>query len=264
VAYVAPLVLGLDDKRFVTFLENVGGAAYATCRTKLLDVSKALLMRRDEILPLLDATKFMRLGKDMSFEHAVMDLIFAFWQYQPASRCNSIPAANASANALYTFMSDLGLLDNADDSSFTYYTPYFWQTGLELGLPANYDAPFMSLLKYPGSYTLENYLPPNLHPVFRPGAMPDVQSWVKTSGHRMMFIYGEFDPWSAAAYELGTATDTVKFIAPANNHGSSISQLRTADRETALTTLEKWLNSTRAPAPVLATSTTDERKFLRR
>jgi hypothetical protein len=264
VAYVAPLVLGLDDQRFVTFVQNVGGAAYATCRTKLVDVSKALLSRRDEILPMLDASKFMRLGKDMSYEHAVLDLIFAFWQYQPASRCNSIPAPTASATALYTFMSDLGLIDNAQDDSFDYFTPYFWQSGLELGLPGTYDAPFMSLLKFPGSYTLENYLPMNLHPVFRPGAMPDVQNWVKTSGQRLMFIYGEFDPWSAGAYELGNAVDSLKFIAPANNHGSSISELVAADREKALSTLERWLGVMRAPVPMPGIPNEAPRKFLKR
>jgi PS-10 peptidase S37 len=264
VAYVAPLVLGLDDQRFVTFLDNVGGATYATCRTKLVDVSKALLTRRDEVLPLLDASKFTHLGKDMSYEHAVQDLIFAFWQYQPASRCNSIPAPTASPNAFYTFMSDLGLLDNADDASFDYFAPYYWQSGLELGLPANYDAPIMSLLKFPGSYTLEAYLPMNVHPVFRPAAMPDVQNWVKTSAQRMMFIYGEFDPWSAAAYDLGNATDSLKFIAPANNHGSGIADLRAADKEKALSTLERWLGVMRAPSPVPATPHEGERKFLRR
>jgi hypothetical protein len=264
VAYVAPLVYGLEDQRFVTFLENVGGATYAACRTKLLDLTKALLMRRDEIVPKMDPAAYTRLGRDVSYEHAVMDLIFAFWQYQPASRCNTLPAPTASADALFTFMTDIGVIGNADDSSFDYFAPYFFQTGLELGLPANYDMPFTSLLKFPGTYTLDNYLPAGVKPVFRPEAMPDVQNWVKTSGQRLMYVYGELDPWSSGAYDLGAAADSFKFIAPGGNHGSGIGDLKAADKEMALSTLERWLGVTRVRTPSIPTAPHNERQFLRR
>jgi hypothetical protein len=93
--------------------------------------------------------------------------------------------------------------------------------------------------------------------------MPDVQSWVSRSGQRLMFIYGEFDPWSAGAYELGSATDSFKFVAPQNNHGSNISDLRAADRDKALATLERWLGVTRVPAPPPPTRLDFRRRFFR-
>jgi len=266
VAYVAPLVYGLEDQRFVTFLENVGGATYATCRTKLIDLSKALLTRRDEIVTKMDAAMYTRLGRDMSYEHAVMDVIFAFWQYQPASRCNTLPAPTASADTLFTFMTDIGVIGNADDSSFDYFAPYFVQSAYELGLPANYDMPFMSLLKFPGSYTIDAYLPPGVHPTFRPEAMIDVQNWVKTSGQRLMYIYGELDPWSSGAYDLGGAVDSFKFTAAGGNHGSGIADLKATDKELAVSTLERWLGATRVRTPQISTAPlhSEERRFLRR
>ncbi len=263
VAYVAPLVFGLDDQRFVSFVANVGGAAYASCRTKLVDLSKALLNRRAELVPKMDASKFTKLGRDVSFEHAVLDLIFAFWQYQPASRCNTLPAPTASADTLFAFMNDIGLLDGADDSSYDYFLPYYYQAGLELGLPGTYDQPFTSLLRFPGTYTLEAYLPMGLRPVFRPEAMPDIQSWVSRNGQRLMFIYGELDPWTAGAYDLGNASDSFKFVAPLNNHGSSISELRAADQEKALSTLERWLGVTRLTAPPPPVRFEARRRFFR-
>jgi hypothetical protein len=249
VAYVAPLVLGIDDQRFVTWMTTVGGAAYASCRTKLSDLTKALLMRRNEIVPKMDPSQYTRFGPDESYEHAILDLIFAFWQYQPASRCNTLPAPTASADTLFTFLTDINVIDSDSDSNLNFFAPYYYQAALELGVPGTYDQPFLSLLKYPSTYGIDAYLPPGAMAAFRPGAMPDVQSWVRTSGQRLMFIYGELDPWTAGAYDLGNAADSFKFVAPGNNHGSLIVDLTPGDKETALSTLERWLGVKRVTSP---------------
>ena len=56
--------------------------------------------------------------------------------------------------------------------------------------------------------------------------MHDVQAWIAASGERIMLIYGQNDPWTAGAVDLGAATDSFKFIAPGGNHGSSIATSR--------------------------------------
>src|SRR4029453_1519757 len=70
--------------------------------------------------------------------------------------------------------------------------------------------------------------------------MHDVQSWIATSGERIMLIYGQNDPWSAGAVDIGAATDSFKFIAPSGNHGSSITTLTTANAETATAAVLRW------------------------
>jgi hypothetical protein len=71
-------------------------------------------------------------------------------------------------------------------------------------------------------------------------AMTDVQSWIASSGERIMLIYGQNDPWTAGAVDLGAATDSFKFIAPGGNHGSGIGSLTTADENTAIASVLRW------------------------
>jgi len=55
-----------------------------------------------------------------------------------------------------------------------------------------------------------------------------------------MFIYGEYDPWTAAAFDLGDAADSYVFIATAGTHGARIGSLESDDRETAMEILHRW------------------------
>jgi hypothetical protein len=265
VAYVAPLVYGLDDQRFVPFLQNVGGAAYASCRTKLVDFAKACLSRRDEFLPRLDPTMYKRFGVAQSFEYSILDVYWAFWQYQPASLCNSVPAANATADVMFKFLTDIDVISDGQDSSVDFFGPYFYQAAYELGVPASWEDPLKPLLQFPNDDSIDPFLPTGSpKPVFLPQAMVDIQNWVKTSGQRLMFIYGEFDPWSGGAYDLGNAIDSFKFVQAGGNHGSTIGGLAPADKEMALSTLERWLNAVRTSAPMQFEQIPGERRRFKR
>jgi hypothetical protein len=55
-----------------------------------------------------------------------------------------------------------------------------------------------------------------------------------------MLIYGQNDPWTAGAVDLGAASDSFKFIAPAANHGASIAALTDADESAATATVLRW------------------------
>jgi hypothetical protein len=265
VAYVAPLVYGLDDQRFVPFLQNIGGATNASCRTKLMDFAKSCLMRRSELEPRLDASMYTRFGVAQSFEYSILDVYWAFWQYQPASMCSAVPAANAPADTMFTFLTDIGVLDDGQDASTSFFGPYFYQAGYELGVPASWEDPLKPLLQFPNDDSIDPFFPiGSPKPTFRPQAMVDIQDWVKTSGQRLMFIYGEFDPWTGGAYELGSAMDSFKFIQPGGNHGSSIGGLRAADKEMALSTLERWLNAIRTQATMQFEHVEGERRRFKR
>lgn len=77
-------------------------------------------------------------------------------------------------------------------------------------------------------------------PVLDPAAMLDVAAWLAIEGTRMMFVYGENDPYTAAAFELGDATDSFVFTVPLGNHGADILQLPGSDRKQALAALQAW------------------------
>jgi len=65
-------------------------------------------------------------------------------------------------------------------------------------------------------------------------------SQVTNQGRALLFIYGENDPYTAAAFELGAAEDSHRFIVPGDNHGARILELDPGPRDQALAALAVW------------------------
>lgn len=63
---------------------------------------------------------------------------------------------------------------------------------------------------------------------------------MKAFGQRMLFIYGENDPWSTNAFEVSRRNDSYRFFTPAGNHGASILDLPDAEQTLALERLSVW------------------------
>jgi hypothetical protein len=171
-----------------------------------------------------------------------------FWQYgdpaDPATGCNAIPATTATDAQVYAFLDGTVQLESYGDEQVSYFTPYYYQAATELGAPAAKDAHLLSLLKHRETYNLDTYLPASERPSHLDAqAMVDIQTWVKTEGKGIMFIYGEYDPWSAGAFELGAASGSYAFVAPQDNHGASIGSLGAADQDKALTVLAGWMGA---------------------
>jgi hypothetical protein len=78
-------------------------------------------------------------------------------------------------------------------------------------------------------------------PYFEARAMPDVQRWLNEHGERFLFVYGGFDPWTAAQVEVSGQRETTKVLVPGASHGVSIEDLEEPRREEVYSTLERWL-----------------------
>lgn len=251
IAYVAPQSYGTNDPRYPAFLEEVGSPA---CRSRLIDFQRAVLSRRDEILPLYEAQAaadgltYQRVGGlDVALEHSVQEFRFALWQYLDESFCLALPATDASAEVLAATLDLAGPANLASDQLLSTFGPYYYQASAQLGSYGPLEKHLKPLLKYPGSYRVQRYSPaPVDH--FDIGAMPLVQAWLALFGERVMLIYGGDDPWSAGALELGHARDSFRYIIPGANHATANSfNMPEPQRSEALATLERW-----AGAPVIA------------
>jgi hypothetical protein len=247
VAYVAPIDYPADavqspTNRYFVFLENVG--TDATCRQKLKDFQNIALARREAMKTRMraEATFTEILGEDRALEFAVEELPFIFWQYGNQSRCASIPTSAASDDAVFKFLDDTSGAASYGDEDLLAYLPYYHQSATQLGYPIS-DESYLVGLMYPGQDTAQAYVPSNIPtPAYDNGAaMQDVQSWIASSGERIMLIYGQNDPWTAGAVDLGAATDSFKFIAPNGNHGSSITTLNDADEAAATAAVLRWM-----------------------
>ncbi len=245
VAYVAPISFGAPDTRYDSFFETVGPAQ---CRQDLEDFQRDLLENRRDYLEQAAQEDAELRGWSFSFiggiaravEAAVIELEWSFWQYQDVSDCGLIPTSLATDAEAYTFLDEVSSVGEMSDDQLTRYMPYYFQTQVELGYPGYGEPPHLAdLLLYPDT-TIDAVYPGGYDRTFDPNAMTDIDDWVETEGSELMFIYGEYDPWTAGQFELGDATDSYKLFVPEGNHGSSIYGLPTADRETALAALERW------------------------
>lgn len=252
IAYVAPHSFGNADPRYLDFVASVGDA---DCRTKLTDFQRELLMRRQSMIDLQTAAVtaqndgFELLGADKAFESAVIEFAFTFWQYVDATRCPDIPTAAATDEKVWAFFDEICSPLFWSDTQVLGFEPYFWQAAVELGYPAYPETGFADLLQYPGLDRASTYVLPDggKNPTFDPEAMKDISNWLDTQGEGILFVYGENDPYSAAAFDIGSAKDTYKFFAPGKNHGAAILDLVESDRSVAFDALERWTG--KAPVP---------------
>ncbi len=246
VAYVAPLSFGENDARYVDFLANVGDA---DCRDKLVTLQREALTRREAMLTRLDAAAtqdgltFDIVGKDGALEGAVIELPFAFWQYFGAQFCSSVPGAGSTDDQIYQWLDFVASVTFGADQGIEYYQPYYYQAFTQLGYPG-VDTTAIDDLLTVGEIEASQYLPAGVEFSFDAAAMPDVADWVSTEGSELMFIYGENDPWTAGAFDLGNAQDSFLFTVPAGTHGANIEALPADQRQQAVDVLERWTGVT--------------------
>lgn len=270
VAYVAPFDYPADavqspTNRYITFVDNVG--TDPACRQKLKDFQNTALARRDAMKTRMHALAAFDqiLGEDRALEFAVEELPFIFWQYGSQSRCSSIPSTTATDAVVFKFLDDTIDIASYGDAGLTDFLPYYHQSATQLGYPLD-DESYLVGLMFPGGDTAAAYVPTGIPvaPYDDGAAMTDVQTWISTSGARVMLIYGQNDPWSAGAVDLGAASDSYKFIAPGGNHGSSIGDLAAGDQALAVETVLRWVGSASAKPRRSYERTLEADEFARR
>lgn len=242
VAYVAPISYADPDPRYIPFLDQIGEPA---CRNAIRAVQKKALEQFDQLLPLaqseMGAYTFARTGGlASSFEKSIVQLEWGYWQYRGADQCAPFLTPPTDVAGLYNLIAGyagVGIPDIAFDESMAYY----YQSETQLGKQAFATAHLGTLLKHQS--TLIDWSPAGTNPVHDPSAMRDIQSWVKTQASQVLFIYGESDPWTGGAYEIGALPEVVKLVAPKQPHGAMLKSLTVADRDIAVRKIEQWIGA---------------------
>lgn len=256
VAYVAPISFGDPDERYISFVDGVGGASYSWCRERLTATQIEALQRREamewrveELADYLDLSFDLIGGAEASLESVVRSIPFTFWQYYGVEYCDWVPTEDASDDELFEFLDYFGGFESDDDWELLRYLPYYYQAETELGFPALREDHIEDFLQA-DEFDLEELLP-GVPIDYDPRVMEDIAAWVDDSGSELMFIYGEHDPWTAGAFELGGADDSFFYVENEGTHYASIGGLRRVDRNAAYDVLERWTGVTpwSAPAP---------------
>ena len=247
VAYVAPNdVVDKEDSAYDRFFAKVGTKE---CRDRLNGVQRQALVRRAPLekkyqeYATANGYTFDTIGSlDRAYEAVVMDYVWSYWQYSLLADCDTIPAdaKSASDQAIWDSVDSHSGFASYTDQGLEQYTPYYYQAGTQLGSP-NIKQPWLGKLSRYGYQPPRNFVPRSIPMKFQPWAMRDVDTWVRHSGARMLYVYGENDPWGAERFRPATGTrDNYVMTVPGGNHGSNVAQLGENDRAKATATILRW------------------------
>ncbi|WP_328298780.1 aminopeptidase [Streptomyces sp. NBC_00435] len=255
VAYVAPNdVVNNEDSAYDRFFAKVGTKE---CRDRLNAVQREALVRRVplEVKYATAAAEngwtFTTVGNlDKAYEAVVLDYVWAFWQYSLLADCATIPAAaTATDQEIWDTIDTISGFSAYADQGLQTYTPYYYQAGTQLGSPDIKQPHLGSLSRY-GYQPPRSFVPRDIPMTFQPGAMRDVDTWVRNNANQMLFVYGQNDPWGAEQFHLGYGVrDSYVMIAPGANHGANVAKLQEGEQALATQKILQWAGVAPATAP---------------
>ncbi len=257
IPYVAPLMLGTEDPRFRTFLFEQVGTEEG--RSRIRNFQRHLLQRKNEFLPLAIQAAETRnrtypLGVEASFEYAVLEYMFAFWQYGDGDT-QRIPVANAPNLEMWAALTEVSSPLDYSDTNLSFFEPFWYQAFTELGYYpcfADHLAGWMTAVPSP---TYRTFAPPGVTMNFNPQAMLDIREWLAQAGHHMIYVYGALDPYTATAVDDPPAgIDALKFVIPGANHGASLKKLSKDQIAIFCATLGRWMGIEIDPSVIASIS----------
>lgn len=244
VPYVAPVSRSAEDGRHEPFLNKVGDKK---TRQAILSFQREVLKRRGEIIPLLE--KFC-LEKQLSFrismnevlDYCVLEYSFAFWQWgTPASQ---IPANSATTEVLFKHLTEISGPDYFATGQPT--QAFFIQAARELGYYGYDIEPFKDLLfiRTSKDYLQRIMLPEGITIQFQPELYKKLTNFIVTSDPRLIFVYGEYDPWTSVGItKLDGKKNMFVAIQPKGSHRARINTLPDSLRDKVIKTIKLWLEN---------------------
>lgn len=244
VPYVGPLCKSVEDGRHEPFLRKVGTKAE---RRKIENFQIEVLKRKADIVPLLqefcdDKGLKFRIPMDELLDYCVLEYSFALWQWgTPVSR---IPSKSADSKTLFNHLVEISgpdyFAENQPNISF------FVQAARELGYYGYDLKPFKKYLSIDSSkgYLNRIMLPSELVDKvdFRPALYNKVHDFLRDNDPKMIFIYGEIDPWSAAMVPAFKGKKNQRiYIQPRGSHRARISNMPDDMKEQILRQINEWL-----------------------
>ncbi|MFF3540481.1 S28 family serine protease [Streptomyces platensis] len=247
VAYSAPNNTDdRDDTAADRFLARRGSPA---CRAALTAVQREILgPRRAETAGRVsrwaarEGYTFHTIGSaDRVLELTVLQLPMLFWMRDGEAGCDRIPRPSAGGDALYTWFAGVVLLPAYADRHLLPVTASYYQLGTQLGFVELAAPQLAGVLRHPGIQKMRTYVPRTIPLRFQPGAMPDIDRWVRRHGSELSFVYGEDDPARAEPFRTGNGSrDAHVYLAPHTSHVVRIADLAPRDRARATAALRRW------------------------
>lgn len=243
VPYVAPLCYGVEDGRHEPFLQRVSSAEN---RKKIEAFQLEVLKRKATLLPRFEqycAEKKYAFRAPLKeiFDYCVLEYPFAFWQW--GTPIDQIPAATATDDELYNHL--LAISEPGYFTKDSSNTSFFVQAARELGYYGYDTAPFKQYLSIGSAkgYLHRLMLPEELGGMkFDKELSKKIVKFLKKNDPKMVFIYGENDPWTAAGVTWLEGKKNIHvFVQPGGSHLARIGTLPEAMQQEAKELIRGWL-----------------------
>jgi len=241
VPYVAPINYKRLDKRIDRHFELVGTEA---CREHLFRIQEQLLKNKQTMLSLYESIckqqgfSFKIMDAESAYDYSVLELPFSFWQY--TADCNILPdESSLDAEKMVRFLVQI-------------VSPYWYTESTDAFAPANYqfyhqlgyyeydERPFRKYLKHK-DYPNSAFVPASADVKWDPSYARKLKKFISSGPERMIFIYGEADPWGATAPSLPAGSGSLKMVKKGGTHGTTILTLDPEQQKQVIEALSKWL-----------------------
>lgn len=247
VPYVAPLNKSVEDGRHEKFLQYE--VSTKENRQKVLDLQLLLFKRKAALLPMLEQyckdQKFtFNVPIAEIFDFIVMEYSFAFWQW--GDDLVKIPTSKASDKELFDYLmriSEPGYFSNQNPNF-----PFNYQAARELGYYGYYTEPFKKYLsiKSAKGYLKRLMVPKGQEDVqFSPVLYNNTVDFLTKNDPKMVYIYGDIDPWSASGVYGLPFTKNKKnlhvYMCKGGSHRTRINSFPEPTRQEIIQLISNWL-----------------------
>lgn len=243
IPYVAPLNLEQEDVRINWFLRHVGSSEENAI---ILNYQKMMLQNFDSLFPIFTGMAEMNqqvfaINDTAAYEFMVLEFPYSFFQWGSLS-IDSIPREMLSPYKMMRPMMKLGLVSFYFKPNMDKLIPFMVQAYRELGY-YDYDMDLLGndLRKVKNSSNIA-FLPEELRFEYDTEIMNKVYDYIHNHGNRMIFIYGELDPWSSTSVNPDSRTDAIKMVLSGGAHSTRIRHFSEEEQLMIKLQLLKWLN----------------------
>ena len=248
VPYVGPICFGVEDGRHEPFLLQCGTK---DDQERILAFQKAVLTNKESLVKMLDKESvakkwdFQDLTTAEVLDYCVLEYPFALWQW--GTPTSTIPnVEKATDKELFdhlmrissaSYFGDLGAIAS-----------FFVQAATDLGYYGYDTKPLKELLtiKSADGYLRNIFLPKEAKDTeFNTTLHKQMYKFLKKNDPKMIFIYGEFDPWTAAAPEeflFKGKENMVMYLEKGGSHTARIATMSESVQEEIWNKINSWLN----------------------
>jgi hypothetical protein len=249
VPYVAPISFAEPDTRYPPYIATLGPS---DCHQAVQNVAVEMLANRRPAMEQRAQAQnhsYTRIALGPAVESAIESLEWSFWQYFGVDNCPMVPPVTDTDDQLFSFLDGVSPVSDSDDDQVAFFEAYYYQSYAQLAYPDDGTTYLKPYYRYTDADFL-GALPNGVAPPYDGGAaMHDIDNFVQSSGDRLLFVYGQWDPWSGGRFSLGNATDSLELVQAMGTHSSKITHLADADEQAAFAKLLAWTGVTPSTSP---------------